>query len=120
MLATLPHVQSGKLKLIAVSSEKRITSLPDIPTVAEAGGLKGFVTGSWQGMLAPARTPTDVVARMNGEVVRIISLPDIRERLSGTGAFPIGNSPQQFGEWLANEKERWAKLIKDTGFKLEN
>lgn len=120
MLATLPHVKSGKLKLIAVSSEKRIPSLPDTPTVGETAGLQGFVTGSWQGILAPSRTPADLVAKINSEVVRIINQPDIREKLSATGAFPIGNSPQQFGEWLTSEKERWARLIKDTGFKLDN
>lgn len=120
MLATLPHVKSGKLKLIAVSSEKRIPTLPDTPTVAETAGLQGFVTGSWQGILAPARTPADLVAKINGEVVRIINLTDMREKLSGAGAFPIGNSPQQFGDWLSGEKERWARLIKDTGFKLDN
>jgi len=120
MLATLPHVQSGRLKLIAISSEQRVPALPDTPTVAEAGNLPGFVTGSWQGMLAPAKTPADVVARVNGEVVRIITLPDIKEKLSATGAYPIGNSPREFGEWLAASKDRWAKLIKDTGFKLED
>lgn len=119
MLATLPHVKSGRLKLIAISSEKRVPALPDTPTVAEAGNLPGFVTGSWQGMLAPAKTPTDTVARINSEVVRIITLPDIKEKLSTTGAYPIGNSPRAFGEWLAESKERWAKLIKATGFKLE-
>ncbi len=119
MLATLPHVKSGRLKLIAISSEKRVPALPDTPTVAEAGNLPGFVTGSWQGMLAPAKTPPDTVARINGEVVRIITLPDIKEKLSTTGAYPIGNSPRAFGEWLAESKERWAKLIKATGFKLE-
>ncbi|MBM3356137.1 MAG: tripartite tricarboxylate transporter substrate binding protein [Betaproteobacteria bacterium] len=120
MLATLPHVQSGRLKLIAISSEQRVPALPDTPTVAEAGNLPGFVTGSWQGMLAPAKTPADVVARVNAEVVRIITLPDIKEKLSATGAYPIGNSPREFGEWLAASKDRWAKLIKDTGFKLED
>ena len=119
MLATLPHVKSGRLKLIAISSEKRVPALPDTPTVAEAGNLPGFVTGSWQGLLAPARTPADVVARINGEVVRIITLPDIKEKLTTTGAYPIGNTPREFGDWLAGSKERWAKLIKATGFKLE-
>jgi len=120
MLATLPHVKSGKLKLIAISSEKRVPALPDTPTVAEAGNLPGFVTGSWQGMLAPARTPAAVVGRLNAEVARIIGQPDIRQKLTDTGAYPIGDSPQQFGQWLAESKERWAKLIKATGFKLEN
>ena len=120
MLATLPHVKSGRLKLIAISSDKRVPALPETPTVAEAGNLPGFVTGSWQGMLAPARTPPELVNRINAEVVRIITQSDTRQKLVDTGAYPIGDTPQQFGQWLAESKERWAKLIKATGFKLDN
>lgn len=119
MLATLPHVTSGKLKLLAVSSDRRVSSLPDTPTVAETAGLEGFVTGSWQGILAPARTPADVVVKINTEVTRIINLSDVREKLAAQGAYAIGNSPQDMGKWLAAEKDRWAKLIRETGFKLE-
>ena len=119
MLATLPHVTNGRLKLLAVSSEQRVPSVPDIPTVAEAGGLPGFVTGSWQGMLGPSRMPADIIARVNAEVVRILRQPDVTEKLAGHGSYAIANNPQEMGKWLASEKERWAKLIRDTGFKLE-
>jgi tripartite-type tricarboxylate transporter receptor subunit TctC len=119
MLATLPHTKSGRLRLIAVSSDKRFPSLPDTPVVAETPGLEGFVTGSWQGVLAPAKTPPEVVARLQTEIARIIHQPDMKEKLSSQGADPIGNSPAEMAKWLAAEKDRWAKLIKATGFKLE-
>ena len=119
MLATLPHVKGGKLKLLAVSSDKRHPSIPETPTVAESAKLPGFVTGSWQGVLAPAKTPPELVARLQGEISRIINLPDMKEKLSGQGADPIGGSPAEMAKWLASEKDRWAKLIKATGFKLE-
>ena len=120
MLATLPHTKSGRLRLIAVSSEKRFPTLPDTPVVAETPGLDGFVTGSWQGVLAPAKTPPELVARLQTEIARIIHTPDMKEKLSTQGADPIGNSPAEMAKWLAAEKDRWAKLIKATGFKLEN
>ncbi len=119
MLATLPHTKSGRLRLIAVSSEKRFPTLPDTPFVAETPGLEGFVTGSWQGVLAPAKTPPELVARLQTEITRIIHTPDMKEKLSSQGADPIGNSPAEMAKWLASEKDRWAKLIKATGFKLE-
>ncbi len=119
MLATLPHTQSGRLKLLAVSSDKRFPTLPDTPIVAETPGLEGFVTGSWQGVLAPAKTPPELVARLQTEIARIIHLPDIKEKLSAQGTNPIGNSPAEMAKWLAAEKDRWANLIKATGFKLE-
>ncbi len=119
MLATLPHTQSKRLKLLAVSSDKRFPTLPDTPVVAETPGLEGFVTGSWQGVLAPAKTPPELVARLQTEIARIIQLPDIKEKLSSQGTTPIGNSPAEMAKWLAAEKERWANLIKATGFKLE-
>ena len=119
MLATLPHTKSGRLRLIAVSSDKRFPSLPDTPVVAETPGLEGFVTGSWQGVLAPAKTPPELVTKLQIEISRIIHTPDMKEKLTTQGADPIGNSPAEMAKWLAAEKERWAKLIKATGFKLE-
>ncbi len=119
MLATLPHTKSGRLRLIAVSSDKRFPTLPDTPVVAETPGLEGFVTGSWQGVLAPAKTPPEVVAKLQIEISRIIHTPDMKEKLTSQGADPIGNSPAEMAKWLAAEKDRWAKLIKATGFKLE-
>jgi tripartite-type tricarboxylate transporter receptor subunit TctC len=119
MLQTLPQVNSGRLRLLAVSSAQRDPALPDIPAVAETPGLEGFVTGSWQGLLASAHTPPEVVNKINAEVIRILNMPDIRDKLSSQGTAPQTNTPREMGQWLAAEKDRWAKFIKVTGFKLE-
>jgi tripartite-type tricarboxylate transporter receptor subunit TctC len=119
MLQSLHHARSGKVKALAVSSDKRDPALPEVPTVSETPGLEGFVTGSWQGVLAPARTPPEVVARLNAEMNRIIQLPDIREKLTSQGTTPLPMSPPEFGKWLSEQKDRWAKLVKDTGFTLD-
>jgi tripartite-type tricarboxylate transporter receptor subunit TctC len=117
MLQSLPHVNSGRLKLIAISSEKRLSTHPKVPTVSET--FPGFVTGSWQGILAPARTPPERVARVNAEVARILKLPDVIAFLNSQGTTPMGSSPQDTAKWLADERVRWAKVVKDSGFKLE-
>jgi tripartite-type tricarboxylate transporter receptor subunit TctC len=119
MLQTIPHVKSGRLKLIAVSSEKRIPSLPDAPTVGEGPGLAGFVTGSWQGVVAPARVPPDILAKVNAELVRVLGLPDIIEKLRSQGTQPIANSPDATGKWMSAETGRYARLVKETKFKLD-
>ncbi|ART55616.1 hypothetical protein CBP36_06325 [Acidovorax carolinensis] len=111
MVATYPHVKSGKIKLIAVSSAKRNPTLGEVPTVGET--LPGFMTGSWQGLLAPAGTPQPVVDKLNGEVKRIMALPDIKARLQTLGAEPYEMSPPQFKEWLASEVKSMAKVVKD-------
>jgi tripartite-type tricarboxylate transporter receptor subunit TctC len=120
MLQSIAHAKSGKVRALAVSSEKRDPSLPDVPTVGETRGLEGFVTGSWQGVLAPARTPPDIIAKLNAELTRVILLPDIREKLASQGTTPLPMNPPEFGKWLAEQTGRWAKLVKDTGFKFEN
>jgi tripartite-type tricarboxylate transporter receptor subunit TctC len=119
ILQTLPQVNIGKLKIIAASSEQRLPSLPNTPTVAETPGLEGFVTGSWQGIVAPARTPPEVIAKLNGEVTRILKLPDVRQILDSQGTTPLPTSPRDMGRWLATEQERWAKVVKESGIKLE-
>ncbi len=105
------------MKLIAASSEQRLPTLPDTPTVAET--LPGFVTGTWQGILAPARTPPEVIAKLNAEVARILKLPDVKEVLVSQGTTPLATGPQETSRWLAAEKERWTKVVRDSGFKLE-
>lgn len=120
MLQTLPHVKSGRLKLIAVSSEKRLPSLPDTPTISEGPGLAGFISGSWQGMLAPAKTPPEMIEKVNAEMARILAMPDIKEKLQTQGTEPLPTSPQVMAKWMTTEKERNAKLIKETGFKLSD
>jgi tripartite-type tricarboxylate transporter receptor subunit TctC len=118
MLATYPHVKSGKLKLLAVSSAKRVASIPDVPTVAEAG-LKGFETGSWQGVVAPAGSPKEAVARLNSEISRILNTPEMKENLARQGAEVYTMTPEQLGNWLKSEIEKWAKVVKAANLKLE-
>jgi tripartite-type tricarboxylate transporter receptor subunit TctC len=119
VLQTLPHVKNGRIKAIAVSSEKREAALPNVPTVQETPGLEGFVTGTYQGIMGPAKMPADIVAKINAEVRRVQGLPDIREKLGSQSTTPLIMSPQELGKWLANEKERWAQVIKTSGFKIE-
>jgi len=115
MLATLPYVRSGRLKLIAVSSSQRVASLPETPTVAET--LPGFVTGSWQGLLAPAGTPSDIVAKFHAALARVLALPDIREKLATQGAETLAGPPAETARFLLDERSRWAQLIRETGYK---
>ncbi len=118
MLATYPYVKSGKLKLIAVSSAKRMPSIPEVPTVAE-GGLKGFETGSWQGIVAAAGTPKDIIGRLNTEIVRIFNTPEMKENLAKQGAEVYTMTPEQLGDWLKSEIDKWAKVVKAANLKLE-
>ncbi len=111
MVATYPHVKAGKIKLIAISSAKRNAQMPDTPTVAES--LPGFLTGSFQGLLAPAGTPKAVVDKLYAEVQRIAALPEIKERLTTLGAEPSAMTPEQFGAWLKAEIPAMAKIVKD-------
>lgn len=118
MLATYPQVRSGRLKLLAVSSPKRLAAIPDVPTVAESG-LPGFETGSWQGVLAPPGTSKEVISRLNGEIIRIVGAADMKEKLANQGADVLTMTPDQFGDFIRKEKARWAKVVKDSGAKFE-
>jgi tripartite-type tricarboxylate transporter receptor subunit TctC len=117
MLATYPHVKSGKLKLIAVSSTKRVAAIPEVPTVAEAG-LKDFETGSWQGVVAAAGTPKEVVGRLNTEIIKALSTPEMRENLTKQGAEVYTMTSEQLGNWLRTEIAKWAKVVKTANLKL--
>lgn len=117
MVATYPHVKGGKIKLIAMSSAKRNADLPNVPTVAET--LPGFLTGSWQGLLAPAGTPKAVVDKLHAEVLRITALPEVKERLTTLGAEPSRMTPADFGQWLKAEIPAMAKIVKDEKITLE-
>lgn len=112
MVATWPHVKSGKIRLIAVSSKSRNATLgADVPTVGET--LPGFVTGSWQGLLAPAGVPRPVVDKLHAEVRRIMALPEVREKLGALGAEPYDLGPAQFADWMASEMKQAAKVVRE-------
>jgi len=119
VLQTWVHVKSGKLKLIAVSSEQREPMFPQVPTVAETPGLEGYSAGSWQGILGPAKLPPDIVNKMYNEVKRIIALPEIGDKLTSQGSRPQAKTPAELGKWLAAEKDRWMKVVKESGLKIE-
>lgn len=118
MLATYPFVKDGRLKVLAISSARRFAAAPDIPTVAESG-MPGFETGSWQGIVAPAGTPPDVVRKLHATVTTILSTPEMKDRLDKAGAEVRPMSPEQFGAFIRDEKARWAKVVKESGQKFE-
>ncbi len=109
--AVLPQVRSGRLRALAVSSAKRIATLPDVPTVAE-GGLAGFEADQWYGIVAPAGTPPAVVSRLNAEINKALGAADVAQQLATEGAEPTPSPPQAFGELIAREIPRWAEVVK--------
>ena len=108
--STLPGVKAGKLKILAISSTQRSPVLPDVPTVAEAG-VPGYELTSWYGVLAPAGTPPAIIAQLNAEIVKALNTPEVKARLSGEGAEPVGNSPAQFQSFIRNEIDKYAKIV---------
>jgi tripartite-type tricarboxylate transporter receptor subunit TctC len=118
MVATYPMVKGGKLKALAISSSKRFAAAPDIPTVAESG-LPGFETGSFQGIVAPAGTPPEIVSKLHQTITKILASPEMQERLATAGAELRPGSPADFGVFIRDEKARWAKVVKESGEKFE-
>lgn len=114
----LQHIKAGKLRALAVTTAKRSSALPDVPTLDESG-LKGFNIGTWFGVLAPAATPKDALVRLNTEMVKVIQSPDFRKRMAEIGAEPIGNSAEQMAAQIKGETEKFAKLVKDAKVVIE-
>ena len=118
MLATLPHVQSGKLKILGVSKSTRMPLIGNVPTLAEQG-LTNFESGTWQGVLVANGTPAAILNRLNSELIKIIRSPDIRARLAGQGAEVVTMTPNQQDEFFNRERARWAKLVSEANIKLD-
>ena len=118
MLATYPAVKGGRLKGLAVSSAVRVPSAPELPTLVESG-LPGFVTGSYQGLLAAAGTPRDIVMKLNGELTRILNTPEMKDFLAKQGTEVRTGAPETLGTFIVNEKARWAKVVKEAGIKAD-
>src|SRR5215213_5048448 len=118
MPSAMPFIKSGKLRPIAVTSAKRSPVAPDIPTIAESG-LAGYEATSWYGILAPARTPPQIVARLHEVLVSVIGAPDMKDKLAAQGLDPVGNTPQQFAAVIKSEIAKWTKVVKASGAKPE-
>jgi tripartite-type tricarboxylate transporter receptor subunit TctC len=116
--AILPHAGGGKLKILAVSTAKRAASLPNVPTLQESG-VRGYDTTLWTGMLAPAGTPREIVARLNGEIVAALAKPEVRDALAKQGAEPIPSTPEQFAAAIRSELQTMGALVKEAGIKVE-
>ncbi len=116
--SALPHIKAGKLRALAVTGAQRAPALPDVPTVAEAG-LPGFEASSWFGLLAPAGTPKDIIARLHAEVAKWLATPEARNRLAAQGANAVGNSPEEFAQFIATETVKWRRVVKESGAKIE-
>ncbi len=114
----LPHIKAGKLRALAVTTNRRSPALPDVPTLDEAG-LKGFNLGTWFGLLAPAATPRAVVLRLNTELVKIINSPDFRKKMADIGAEPVGDTPEQMARQIKDDTERFARLVRDARVTIE-
>ena len=116
--AGLPHVQAGKLHALALMSTERSPLLPELVTVAESG-YPGFSADSWFGFVVPAKTPPAVVKQLNADMVKVVKLPEIRDRLIAMGYRPIANTTDEFDAFIRAEIAKWAKVIKDSGARLD-
>ena len=117
--SSMPHIKSGKLKALAVTSSQRSAALTDVPTVEQAGNLKGFEASSWFGLLAPAGTPADIVNRIQQETAKALNLPAVKERLLSQGAIPSGNTPAEFTRFIDAEIKKWAPVVKASGATID-
>ena len=118
ILQSSPHIRAGKLRPVAVTTRTRSRALPDVPTMVESG-LPNYVIAGWYGVLAPAKTPRPIVDQLNREIVRILHLPEVVERLAADGSEPVGSTPEEFGAHIRAEIARWRKVIQDAGIRGE-
>ena len=118
LLSTMPHMKNGRIKVIAVASAKRMEATPDIPTVLE-NGVQDFVTGSWQGLLAPAGTPVDVVKKLNAAVTEILRQPDMKSKMAAQGAEVVADSPEEFTAFLQEDADKWARVVKQSNIRFD-
>ncbi len=110
----MPHIKSGKLRAIALASEKRSVGAPEIPTMIESG-LPGYVVSGGFGLLAPAATPREIIKKLNAEAVKVVAMPEVRQRLASEGADPVGSTPEAFDAYIRSDIEKWIKVVKKAG-----
>jgi tripartite-type tricarboxylate transporter receptor subunit TctC len=118
MLTGIPHVRSGRLRALGVTSARRTAVAPDVPTIAESG-VPGYEAVQWYGVLAPAQTPKEIVTRLHRDLASILHTAEIKERFAADGGDPGGNTPEEFGRYIRAETEKWAKVVKAAGIKQE-
>lgn len=118
VLSSYPHVKSGKLKALAVSTEQRLPALPSLPTVAESA-LPGYEAYTWTATVAPAGVPQSTVQKLGREISRILRMPEVREKLEGQGAVPVGNSPEEFSAFAKAEIAKWGKVIREANVHVD-
>jgi tripartite-type tricarboxylate transporter receptor subunit TctC len=114
----LPQVRAGRLRALATTGAKRSSAVPDLPTIAEAG-VAGYELNSWYGVLAPAATPVDIVTKLSTEMIRILRLPEVRERMAREGVEPAGTTPEEFAAYIKAEIAKWTLVIKAAGARIE-
>ena len=119
VIVSIPFIKTGRIKAIAVSGATRLSALPEVPTFTEAG-LPGFDVKTWLGILAPAKTPKSTIDRLSADVAKVLSLPDIKEKLDNQGLVPFISTPEQFAAMMKADMAKYAKIIKATNIKLEN
>jgi tripartite-type tricarboxylate transporter receptor subunit TctC len=117
-LSAIPHLQGGKLHVIAVAAHRRMSLLPNVPTMAEAG-LADFEVSSWNGLFAPAKTPPEIVTRLHQSTVKALAMADVREKLAAQGAEGVGQSPEEFRAYIRGEIDKWGRVIRESGAKVE-
>jgi len=116
--SAIPHLKSGRIKGIAVTTAKRSALLPDLPTISESG-LAGFDANNWYGLVVPAKTPRAIIDQLNAEVTKILGMPDVKTTLFNQGLDPAPGTPEQFGAYIRSERAKWARVIKESGAKPE-
>lgn len=115
----LPYARDNRLRVLAVAMPRRLAVLPEVPTLEEAASLPGFEMSAWQGIVVPAATPKEAVARLNAEVNKAVQNPDLRQRLAVGGSEPLGGSSDQYAAYIRSELQRWSKVVKDSGAKAD-
>jgi tripartite-type tricarboxylate transporter receptor subunit TctC len=118
VLTGMPHVRTGRLRPLGITSRERSQVAPEIPTVAE-GGLPGYESLQWYGLLAPANTPKDIVARLNKEMVGILQTPEVKARFAKDAAETVGNSPEEFAAFIKSELAKWEKVARNAGIEKQ-
>ena len=117
--AALSHVKAGRLRALGMTGRKRSPSFPELPTVAEAANLPGYEMSGWTGLVAPLGTPKPIITKLHAELVRILQMPDVKERLAVIDFEPVGNTPEEFGVFIKQQIAKWAKVLKEAGAKAE-